>query len=109
MQVTIQNEVIVYVSQGARLDIVHYRNTKTIRTIELINSPPKLLTSVVISVYNQKHGTLVKSWTVTQTALPYFDWTILETDLTTEKPLNYWVDAVDQDKELLFYGNFEML
>jgi hypothetical protein len=107
--ITIQNEIVNYLSKGARYDVTHYRGTKADRLITVTDTPVASMTQVVIKVYNQKHGTLIKTWTINQTASDQFTWTILATDLATELPLNYWVDAVDQDGELIYYGAFELL
>jgi len=106
--IQIQNEVINYLNSGARADFFVVKNTKAVSVIELIDSPVASISQVVITVKYQRDGEALKVYTINQTAAPSFTWEILPADFSTVKPLNYWVEAVDQNQELLFYGSFTL-
>jgi hypothetical protein len=66
------------------------------------------LTQITINVYYQNNGKVLKSFVINQPAAPSFIWSIAATDFANDKPLNYFVDAVNQNQELLFYGAFTL-
>ncbi len=108
-EINLNNEIVNYLSTGARYDVSVYRGTASERLFIIIDSPEKVVSGVTINVRYQKHGEVIKTYTIVQSALPEFTWTIGETDFENEKPLNYWYEAIDSAYELLTYGNFELL
>lgn len=108
-EINLNNEIVNYLSSGARYDVTVYRGTASERLFVIVDSPEKTVSTVVINVRYQKHGEIIKTYTINQSALPEFTWTIGAADFENEKPLNYWYDAIDGSDELLTYGNFELL
>jgi hypothetical protein len=109
--ITIKNEVVNYLNTGARADFFHVKETAASIKIDFLEYPPKVIESVVVNIYSQEGGDLIKSYEIDNPASPpqsFFTWVIADTDFAAAKPLNYWVKAVDQDKELLFYGSFTL-
>jgi hypothetical protein len=108
-QYNIKNEVILSLIYGSRYDFTHVAGTASQKTIQMLDFPPEI-TAVTITVYAQKNGDIIQSWAIgPQGASNEFNWNISDTDLAGKKPLNYWVEAVDQDKQILFYGSFTLL
>ncbi len=107
--ININNEIVNYLSTGARFDVVVYKATASERTFVIVDSPEKTVSEVTINVRYQKHGEIIKTYTITQSALPDFTWSIEAADFADEKALNYWYEAIDENDELLTYGNFELL
>lgn len=108
-EINLNNEIVNYLSSGVRYDVTVYRGTSSEMLFVIVDSPEKVVSEVTINVRYQKHGEIIKTYTITQTALPQFTWSIEATDFENEKPLNYWYDAIDDADELLTYGNFELM
>lgn len=107
--ITIKNEVVNYLNTGARADFFHVKETAASIQIELVSSPEVSVEDVTITIYSQESGDVLKVYNIINSpAQPSFTWNILSTDFALWKPLNYWVRAVNQDKELLFYGSFTL-
>ncbi len=95
--------------RGIRADIVAYKGMASSILIDIIDSPPPSITDVTITVKYQKNGDTLKVYTISQSASSDFTFEIQATDFSDQKPLNYWVEAKDQDDSLLFYGTFTLL
>jgi hypothetical protein len=109
MQVNIQNEIVNYLNSGARYDFFYKKNSNLQTVFQFIDSPEPAITKAVITLYYQLDGEVLKTWEVNQTASNEVTFNVLASEMVALKPLNYWVEAVDQDGDLLFYGSFTIL
>lgn len=105
----LSNEVVNFLSSGARVDFFYVKDTDVDSTIEFVDSPPVAITQAIITVYFQQGGDVIKVYTINQAASNIVVWSIDDTDFATNKRLNYWVEAVNQNNELLFYGSFTLM
>lgn len=107
----LENEVVKYLMVGARCDVA-YRNGSHAKNTFVIKEA--LLDSVIIRLFYQNNGTMIKEWSINLAAVSpvggTFEWEILPTDLPTElKALNYWWEAYEgTTKEYLTYGTFSL-
>lgn len=104
--INIQNEIVNYLSRGARADFFHVKDTIAKVKIVIVDSPAPAIASAVIDILYQNNGENIVTLLATVTGGD-----TIEFDLPTFgilKPLNYWIKAVDQDQELLFYGSFTL-
>jgi len=106
MTIQIQNEVVNYLNSGARVDFFYVKGTALESVIEMIDSPLPAITDIKIKVLYQNEGDVIKEYTINQAPSNQFTWSIAVADFANNKALNYWVEAVDQDDHLLFYGSF---
>jgi hypothetical protein len=109
MQVTIKNELINYLNSGARYDFFYKKNTNLDTVFQFVDSPLLQITKAVITLYYQLDGKEIKTWTINQSASDSVVFQIVATELEQLKPLNYWIEAADQNDNLLFYGSFTIL
>jgi hypothetical protein len=108
MNIQIQNEVINYLSTGARADFFYHKGTIAVYDVILLNLP-QAISGVTIKIYAKQNGDLLHTFIGGVTPPDRFVWAILFTDFANDKPLNYWVEAVDQSFQLLFYGSFTLM
>lgn len=104
--INIQNEIVNYLSRGARADFFHVKDTIAKVKIVIVDSPAPAIASAAINILYQNNGDNIITLPATVSGGD-----TIEFDLPTFallKPLNYWIQAVDQDQELLFYGSFTL-
>ncbi len=105
--IQIQNEVINYLNSGARADFFHVKNTIAKVQITIVDTPPPALTIASINILYQNNGQGIVTIPATITDGDTINFELPAFPLL--KPLNYWIQAVDQNSELLFYGSFTLI
>lgn len=106
--VNLKNEIVGMVSNAPRWDVVAYRGVGSIYEVTVEDGAQ--LTEVTINLYAAAdREQLLKTWTPTVIPLTAFRWDIAPGDLVDFKPLIYYVTAIDQDGNLVFWGSFELI
>lgn len=104
--ITIQNEIINYLSFNCRADFVHKKGTVAKAVIEFLDNPTAITVADVKVLY-QSNGELLVDIVTTVLAPNKIELAI--PDFAEHKALNYSISAVNQDNESLFYGAFTLI
>jgi hypothetical protein len=108
MEILLVNQNVFEMVTGARYDVSYRKNTNAETTFNVVGIA---VTAVKVRLYYQANGTLIKEWDTEVPSSPVgglFTWVIAPAELAELKPLNYFWEAVDDETELLAYGNFKL-